>query len=240
MRERWQKEEDNKNNKMGAPKRQRKKYVFHKKKWDKGTILEEMNLVKGYALKNKKEIRKVEFQLSKIKKVSKSINTLIETEESKKNSKNLIERLKRKGYLNMEAKTLDEVLDISVRDILDRRLATILYRHKMARTTKQARQFIIHKHILVNGVCVNSPSYSVSLEEENQISFVSKSSLFNEEHPERLLAKGLMLSKEEEEVEKKIEEKKRGKEKKIEHKKEQGKEKEEKKIEKKEKVEVKE
>lgn len=169
---------------MGLPIKHRKKYVSHKKKWDKNTIVEEAVLVKDYGLKNKKEIRKVELQLSKFKTLAKSFNKSSETKNSVE-AKNFVNKLKAAGYLNVDATSLDEVLDIELRDILERRLSNILYKNKLAKTPKQARQFITHKHVKIAGRMVDSPSYSVTLAEEAQLEFNETSSLSDEEHPER-------------------------------------------------------
>ena len=45
--------------------------------------------------------------------------------------------------------------------LLERRLDNIVYRMGFARTRREARQIVGHKHILVNGKCVNIPSYLV-------------------------------------------------------------------------------
>ncbi|HPF29784.1 MAG TPA: 30S ribosomal protein S4 [Lachnospiraceae bacterium] len=45
--------------------------------------------------------------------------------------------------------------------LLECRLDSIVYRMGLARTRKEARQVVGHKHILVNGKCVNIPSYEV-------------------------------------------------------------------------------
>lgn len=181
---------------MGLPIKHRKKFVSHKKRWDKTVIVEEKELVKEYALKNKKEIRKVELLLSKYKRIAKSLNRNQELKQSLR-AKNFIEKLKKQGFLSLEAVSLDEVLDIQIRNILDRRLSNILYKNKLARTPGQARQFIVHSHVLVNGKCVNSPSYLTSLDEEGLIEFSQNSNLANPEHPERALAKGGMQEVEE-------------------------------------------
>ncbi len=47
--------------------------------------------------------------------------------------------------------------------LLETRLDNIVYRMGFARTRKEARQVVGHKHILVNGKCVNIPSYRVSV-----------------------------------------------------------------------------
>lgn len=45
--------------------------------------------------------------------------------------------------------------------ILELRLDNVIYRLGFGRTRKEARQIVDHKHVLVNGKCVNIPSYSV-------------------------------------------------------------------------------
>ena len=47
--------------------------------------------------------------------------------------------------------------------LLETRLDNIVFRMGFARTRREARQIVGHKHILVNGKCVNIPSYRVSV-----------------------------------------------------------------------------
>lgn len=56
--------------------------------------------------------------------------------------------------------------------LLERRLDNVLYRLKLASTRKQARQVIVHGHIMVNGKRVYSPSFAVTL--NDQISYDPK------------------------------------------------------------------
>ncbi len=172
---------------MGLPIKHRKTYVSHKKRWDKSTILEEAKVVEDYALKNKKEIRKIEFMLSKFKTIAKSFNSLENANESE-DAKKFITSLKSKGFLSAESNTLDDVLNITIRDILDRRLSNIVYKLKLARSPKQARQFVVHRHVRVGGKVIDSPSALISLAQEASIEFRESSSLHDEEHPERKLA----------------------------------------------------
>lgn len=69
-----------------------------------------------------------------------------------------------KPFVNMYAKaqkirtgTAGENLMI----LLELRLDNVIFRMGLARTRKEARQIIDHKHVLVNGKRVNIPSYSV-------------------------------------------------------------------------------
>lgn len=45
--------------------------------------------------------------------------------------------------------------------ILELRLDNVVYRLGLARTRKEARQIVRHKHVCVNGKCVTIPSYEV-------------------------------------------------------------------------------
>jgi small subunit ribosomal protein S4 len=56
-----------------------------------------------------------------------------------------------------QGKTGDNLLQI-----LESRLDNVVYRAGLARTRRQARQFVVHGHFLVNGTKVNIPSYRVS------------------------------------------------------------------------------
>ncbi|MFQ9985495.1 MAG: 30S ribosomal protein S4 [Lachnospiraceae bacterium] len=47
--------------------------------------------------------------------------------------------------------------------MLETRLDNVVYRLGMARTRKEARQIVDHKHVLVNGKQVNIPSYLVKV-----------------------------------------------------------------------------
>ena len=45
--------------------------------------------------------------------------------------------------------------------MLETRLDNVVFRLGLARTRKEARQIVDHKHVLVNGSCVNIPSYLI-------------------------------------------------------------------------------
>ena len=45
--------------------------------------------------------------------------------------------------------------------LLESRLDSVVFRMEFARTRKEARQIVGHKHVLVNGKCVNIPSYRI-------------------------------------------------------------------------------
>ena len=45
--------------------------------------------------------------------------------------------------------------------LLERRLDNVMFRAGFARTRREARQIVDHRHVLVNGKCVNIPSYLI-------------------------------------------------------------------------------
>ena len=146
---------------MGDIKRKRKKYEKPRKRFDSVRIKEENILVNTYGLKNKREIWKAKSVTSKIRKRAKNLISKGDNEQTK-----FIEKLKQKGIL---VENISDVLALGEKDILERRLQTIVCKKKLAKTLKQARQFITHKYILVNDQVVNTPSFWVSRDLENQI-----------------------------------------------------------------------
>ena len=60
--------------------------------------------------------------------------------------------------------------------LLESRLDNVVFRMGFARTRKEARQIVDHKHVLVNGKCVNIPSYLVKAGDQIEIRKKSKGS----------------------------------------------------------------
>ncbi|MDE6621663.1 MAG: 30S ribosomal protein S4 [Lachnospiraceae bacterium] len=59
--------------------------------------------------------------------------------------------------------------------LLERRLDNVVFRMGFARTRREARQVVGHKHVLVNGKCVNIPSYLISAGDVIEIKEKSRS-----------------------------------------------------------------
>ena len=60
--------------------------------------------------------------------------------------------------------------------MLESRLDNVIFRLGFARTRKEARQIVDHKHVLVNGKCVNIPSYLVKAGDSIEIKEKAKGS----------------------------------------------------------------
>ena len=59
--------------------------------------------------------------------------------------------------------------------ILESRLDNVIFRLGFARTRREARQIVDHKHVLVNGKCVNIPSYLIKAGDVIEIKESAKS-----------------------------------------------------------------
>jgi small subunit ribosomal protein S4 len=123
--------------------------------------------------------------LSKYRGIARSLLGM-STEQRQALEKQLLSRLSRLGILP-ETAVLDNVLDLSLEDILERRLQTLVLRKNMARSVYQARQLIAHGHIAIGNKRVFSPSYLVIKDEEDKIAFSLTSAVANPEHPLRQL-----------------------------------------------------
>lgn len=143
------------------PRRLKKIYSKPRKLYNKAQIKEENDLIKKYGLKNRREVWKADFAVQRIRNIAKS---LITAEESEK--KKFVERQKKKGF---SVESIADVLALNKEDYLKRRLQSILVKKGLARTHKQARQFIVHKQVIVNGKVIDAPSHLTTLDEEANI-----------------------------------------------------------------------
>jgi small subunit ribosomal protein S4 len=191
---------------MGDPRKIRKKYKGPSHPWQKARMDEEKELRKEYALTNKKELWKVQ---SLMRSYSMKAKKLIAArgEQAEKEKISMLASLQKLGLVSAEG-NIDMVLGLSVRDFLERRLQTQVYKKNLARSMKQARQFITHQHIIVNNKKITSPSYLVPLSEEASLTFVENSSLVDPEHPERAITSESSVKKEQQKEAKEAKEKK--------------------------------
>ena len=160
---------------MGDPRRLKKTYETPTHPWLKERLEAEKIILEEYGLKNKREIWKAASILRGYTKQAKNL-ILATSEQSKIEEKHLLEKLHRYNLVRKDAK-VDDVLSLNTKNILDRRLQTIVYKNKLTSTIRQARQIITHGHILINNNKVDIPSYFVSREEESKIE-IDKSSNF--------------------------------------------------------------
>ncbi|MFB6078270.1 MAG: 30S ribosomal protein S4 [Halarchaeum sp.] len=144
-------------------------------------IAEESDLLGRYGLKNKEELWRAQSELRSYRREARELlGRVTEGEEGEE----FVARLRRLGILG-ESDDLDAVLSLDVTDVLERRLQTVVYREGLANTPQQARQFIVHGHVTVDGSRVTAPSSKVDVATEENIAFDETSPLTDELHPAR-------------------------------------------------------
>lgn len=149
---------------MGDPRKPRKQYEAPKKQWDKERIEREKRLIAEYGLKNHRELWRMQTLLRQMRREARTLLSG-KTGENTLRKDQLLARAKR-YFVQKEQLTVDDVLALDVRSVLDRRLQSIIYKRRLAHTPRQARQFVTHGHIAINGERVTIPSYLVSFQEE--------------------------------------------------------------------------
>ena len=83
-----------------------------------------------------------------------------------------------KPFRNYYAKAskMDGMVGTNLMILLERRLDNVVFRMGFGRTRRETRQIVDHKHVLVNGKCVNIPSYLVKAGDVIEIKEKNKSS----------------------------------------------------------------
>ncbi|MBN2102216.1 MAG: 30S ribosomal protein S4 [Candidatus Aenigmarchaeota archaeon] len=143
----------------------RRNYKRPKSPWNSSVIDEERRLLKEFGLKSKKELWKARATLRDYRARAREITAT----KNETDRKILLDKLANLNILT-NSQGIDDVLALSVEDILNRRLQTILFRKNLANTMKQARQLIVHGHVLINDRKMVFPSYFVPASEEGIIS----------------------------------------------------------------------
>ncbi len=75
-----------------------------------------------------------------------------------------------------KAKRMNGMTGENLMQLLETRLDNVIFRMGLARTRREARQIVDHKHVTVNGKVVNIPSYLVSVGDVVEIAEKHKAS----------------------------------------------------------------
>lgn len=156
---------------MGDPIKQRKKFSKPGHPWQKERIEAEREILKQYGLRRKYEIWKMNSMLQKFLNRAKTIIG-VKTVQSEMERQQLLNRLHALGLLKNDSK-VEDVLNLTLKDVMERRLQTLVCRKNVAKTMMQAREFITHEHIAVGDKKITTPSYLVSINEEPNIRLIN-------------------------------------------------------------------
>ena len=162
---------------MGDPKTSRKIWKKPKRPLNYDLKMDELKTLGTFGLKTKRELWKTQTELSRVRLQARSLLALRQ-EERKRKEPILIQSLTKIGLVD-QSSTLDDVLNLQVNDLLSRRLQTIAQKKLFFKTPYQARQAIVHGHVMIGSRIVTVPSYVVKTEEETKIQLTPESH-FNE------------------------------------------------------------
>ncbi len=160
---------------MGDPKYPRKLWRKPKRPLNYELKMEELKTLGTFGLRTKRELWKAHTELSRVRHQARSLLALRQEVRAEKEPV-LMKSLARIGLVSAEA-TLDDVLNLNANDLLSRRLQTIVSKKLGFKTPYQARQAVIHGHIMIGERKINIPSYTVTVEEENGIHFAPESKI---------------------------------------------------------------
>ena len=166
---------------MGDPKNPRRVWKKPKRPLNYDLKMEELKTLGTFGLKTKRELWKAHTELSRLRHQARSLLALRQEVREEKEPV-LMKSLANVGLVEKNS-TLDDVLNLQVTDLLSRRLQTIVLKKFSFKTPYQARQAVIHGHIMIGDRKVNVPSYVVSTSEEKDVKLTPDSSL------KKLLAK---------------------------------------------------
>jgi len=171
---------------MGDPRRQKKKYVAPKRPFDTERFEQELESIGSYGLRNKRELWRHKTELSNYRRNARFMLGLSPTERER-TEKELVDKLARIGIITGEP-TLDSVLDLTLENLLERRLQTIVFRKGMAASMHHARQLVTHGHIALDDARVTTPARLITVGEADRIAYTNKSALNDQSHPARIAA----------------------------------------------------
>ena len=160
---------------MGDPKYPRRVWRKPKRPLNYELKMDELKILGTFGLRTKRELWKAHTELSRVRHQARSLLALRQEEREEKEPI-LMKSLVRIGLVSGAA-TLDDVLNLQVNDLLSRRLQSIVTKKFGFKTPYQARQAIIHGHIMIDNRKVDIPSYVVTLNEENNIHFAPESKI---------------------------------------------------------------
>ena len=119
---------------MGDPKFTKKKYSAPPHPWQKSRIDEEKELLREFGLRTKSEVWKMRARILNFTTQAKRLTTQT-SEQAKKEETQLLERLFKLNLLQ-KGSGIEDVLGLTITDILERRLQTLIYKRQLANSIK--------------------------------------------------------------------------------------------------------
>ena len=160
---------------MGDPKYPRKVWRKPKRPLNYELKMDELQTLGTFGLRTKRELWKAHTELSRVRQQARSLLALTQEARAEKEPI-LLKSLSRIGLVSENA-SLDDVLNLKPTDLLARRLQTIVSKKLGFKTPYQARQAVIHGHIMIGDRKIDIPSYTVTVAEEGSVKFSPESKI---------------------------------------------------------------
>jgi len=140
--------------------------------FEKERLDAELKLCGDYGLRNKREVWRVNFGLSKVRTAARELLKLDPKDPRRVFEGNaLLRRLNRLGVLDESHQKLDYILALKTQDFMERRLQTLVYKLGLAKSIHHARVLIRQRHIRVGKQLVNQPGFVVRVDSQKHIDF---------------------------------------------------------------------
>jgi small subunit ribosomal protein S4 len=152
---------------MGDPRTPKKSYHRPRRIWTTDQLNAELYILGSFGLRNKRELWKAQTEVARFRNQARALLALATEARTEKESR-LLKSLNRLGLVN-ESASLDDVLNLKIEDLLERRLQSIVMKKAGTKSPHQARQVVVHGHVSIGDRIVNLPGYIVKKEEEDLI-----------------------------------------------------------------------
>ena len=152
---------------MGDPKKSRKTFRRPRQIWTTEQLSSELYLIGSYGLRSKSELWKAQTKVADIRNQARELLAL--TVEARQIQETKLLNYLHKLGLVKESATLDDVLNLKLEDILERRLQTIIMKKGVSKSPQQSRQLVVHGHVSIGERVINIPGYMVRKDEEPTI-----------------------------------------------------------------------
>src|SRR5688572_4021 len=151
---------------MGDPKKSRKTFRRPRQIWTTEQLSSELYLVGSYGLRSKNELWKAQTKVADIRNQARELLALTVEARQEQETK-LLNHLHKLGLVK-ESASLDDILNLKLEDILERRLQTIIMKKGISKSPQQSRQLVVHGHVSIGDRIIDIPSYLVKKDEESQ------------------------------------------------------------------------
>ncbi|HKR57777.1 MAG TPA: 30S ribosomal protein S4 [Candidatus Nitrosopolaris sp.] len=152
---------------MGDPRKSKKSFHRPRRIWTTDQLNSELYTVGSFGLRNKRELWKAQTEIARFRNQARALLSLATEVRSEKETR-LLRALNRMGLVS-ESASLDDILNLRIENLLERRLQTIVMKKSGTKSPHQARQVVVHGHVSIVDTIVNLPGYLVKTEEEPQI-----------------------------------------------------------------------